>query len=329
MESEAGDAADAAGASSLPGEGSDVPAEDWRASGHERDADSPARKSFDFVVISGMSGAGRSTAAKVLEDLGYYVVDNLPPTLIRTMADLGSKSQGAVTRIAVVMDLRSRAFSDDLREVIQDLDRHGYRPRVLFLDASDRILVRRFESSRRAHPLQGDARLIDGIHRERELLAGLREEADLIVDTTTLSVHDLRRQIEGSFEDGTATRLRATTLSFGFKYGVPPDADMVFDVRFLPNPFWIPDLREQTGKDAAVAEYVMEQPASPEFLDLATRLLKLVGAGYHREGKRYMLIAIGCTGGKHRSVAMAEEIGRRLAQDDVSVRVLHRDLGRE
>ena len=284
---------------------------------------------LEVVMVSGLSGAGRSTAAKCLEDLGYYVVDNLPPELIAAMVDLGSRTSGGVTRIAVVVDVRSRAFSADLRGVIGQLDERGYRPRVLFLEASDEVLVRRFESVRRAHPLQGGGRLVDGIAAERELLHDLHELADLVVDTSHLSVHDLRRQIELEFGGDALPALRATVLSFGFKYGLPLDADLVADVRFLPNPHWIPELRPHTGQDPDVRDYVLAQEGAGRFLDVYTELLGLVGAGYQREGKRYLTLAIGCTGGKHRSVAMAEEIAKRLVGDGVQTTVVHRDLGRE
>ncbi|HEY6746596.1 MAG TPA: RNase adapter RapZ [Mycobacteriales bacterium] len=284
---------------------------------------------LEVVVVTGLSGAGRSTAAKCLEDLGYYVVDNLPPSLIAAMVDLGSHTSGEVTRIAVVVDVRSRAFSADLRSVIGELDERGYRPRVLFLEASDEVLVRRFESVRRAHPLQGGGRLVDGIAAERELLHDLEAVADLVVDTSRQSVHDLRRQLEHEFSGVAPPALRATVLSFGFKYGLPMDADLVADVRFLPNPHWIPELRPHTGQDRDVRDYVLSQEGAGQFLDVYTELLRLVGAGYQREGKRYLTLAIGCTGGKHRSVAMTEEIAKRLVGDGVQTTVAHRDLGRE
>jgi UPF0042 nucleotide-binding protein len=284
---------------------------------------------LEVVVVSGLSGAGRSTAAKCLEDLGYYVVDNLPPSLIAAMVDLGSHTSGEVTRIAVVVDVRSRAFSADLRSVIGELDEQGYRPRVLFLEAADDVLVRRFENNRRAHPLQAGGRLVDGIAAERELLSDLHAVADLVVDTSRLSVHDLRRQLEVEFSGEALPALRATVLSFGFKYGLPLDADLVADVRFLPNPHWIPELRPHTGQDPDVRDYVLSQEGAGRFLDVYTELLRLVGAGYQREGKRYLTLAIGCTGGKHRSVAMAEEIAKRLAGDGVQTTVAHRDIGRE
>ena len=285
---------------------------------------------IEVALVSGLSGAGRSTAAKVLEDLGWFVVDNLPPELIATMVDLGARARGEVTRIAVVMDVRSRAFSADLGAVIKDLDARGYRPRLLFLEASDAVLVRRFEQVRRSHPLQGDGRLSDGIAAERELLRPLRESADLVVDTSTVSVPQLRGTLERTFGVESEQVTRVTVLSFGFKYGLPMDSDLVADVRFLPNPFWIPELRDQTGRDDPVRDYVLSQEGAEEFITRYLELLGLVGAGYRREGKRYLTVSIGCTGGKHRSVAISEEIARRLeGAEGVRVSVAHRDLGRE
>ncbi|MGQ0773782.1 MAG: RNase adapter RapZ [Pseudonocardiales bacterium] len=285
---------------------------------------------IEVAVVSGLSGAGRSTAAKVLEDLGWFVVDNLPPELMATMVDLGARSQGVVTRVAVVMDVRSRAFTDDLAAVIKDLDARGYRPKVLFLEATDAVLIRRFEQVRRSHPLQGEGRLADGIAAERALLAPLRDEADLVLDTTGLSVHQLRAKIEHAFGGEASTRTRITVLSFGYKYGLPMDADLVIDVRFLPNPFWIPELRDLTGLDAAVRNYVLAQEGAEEFLERYLELLRLIGGGYRREGKRYLTLAVGCTGGKHRSVVISEVLASRLGEEEgITVKVVHRDVGRE
>ncbi|MGH3831576.1 MAG: RNase adapter RapZ [Pseudonocardiaceae bacterium] len=297
---------------------------------------------MEVAVVSGLSGAGRSTAAKVLEDLGWFVVDNLPPELIATMVELGARSRGAVTRVAVVMDVRSRAFTDDLAAVIKDLDARGYRPKVLYLEATDAVLIRRFEQVRRGHPLQADGRLADGIAAERTLLAPLREEADLVLDTTGLSVHQLRTKIEHAFGGESGTRTRIAVVSFGYKYGLPMDSDLVIDVRFLPNPFWIPELREATGRDAEVRNYVLSQEGAEEFLDRYLALLRLISGGYRREGKRYLTIAVGCTGGKHRSVVISEALAARLGGagggeegsgegigETITVKVVHRDVGRE
>nr|WP_313888367.1 RNase adapter RapZ [Lentzea alba] len=288
------------------------------------------KSGIEVAVVTGLSGAGRSTAAKCLEDLGWFVVDNLPPELIATMVELGAQARGAITRVAVVMDVRSRAFTEDLAAIIKDLDARGYKPRVLFLEATDDVLIRRFEAVRRGHPMQGDGRLQDGIEAERILLTPLKQEADLVLDTSALSIHQLRAKIEDSFGTEAASRTRVTVLSFGYKYGLPMDADLVMDVRFLPNPFWIPELREQTGLDGEVRNYVLSQEGADEFLDRYHELLRLIGAGYRREGKRYLTLAIGCTGGKHRSVALSEELAARLASEDgMAVKVVHRDLGRE
>jgi len=285
---------------------------------------------IEVALVSGLSGAGRSTAAKVLEDLGWFVVDNLPPELISTMVDLGARARGDITRVAVVMDVRSRAFTDDLASVIKDLDARGYKPRLLFLEASDQVLIRRFEHVRRGHPLQGTGRLADGIAAERELLGPLRNVADLVLDTSALSVHQLRAALEQTFGTESSLQTRMTLLSFGYKYGLPMDADLVVDMRFLPNPYWIPELREFNGKDTAVRDYVLSQEGAEEFLDRYHDLLKLVNGGYRREGKRYLTVAVGCTGGKHRSVAISEELARRMrGEDSVAVSVVHRDLGRE
>jgi len=285
---------------------------------------------IDVVLVTGLSGAGRGTAAKVLEDLGWYVADNLPPELIAQMVDLGLAAGSRITQLAVVMDVRSRGFTGDLDWVRSDLGARNIWPRVLFMEASDDILVRRYEQNRRSHPLQGNQTLAEGIAAERAMLAPLRAAADLVIDTSKLSVPSLRESIERAFSGRTVAHTSVTVESFGYKYGLPMDADTVMDVRFLPNPHWVDELRPHTGQSPAVRDYVLGQPGAPEFLDTYHRLLNVVIDGYRREGKRYMTVAIGCTGGKHRSVAMAEALAARLqGGDDLTVRVLHRDLGRE
>ncbi|CAH0204591.1 Nucleotide-binding protein Rv1421 [Rhodococcoides fascians] len=295
-------------------------------------ADSP-HDGIEVALVTGVSGAGLRTAAKILEDLGWYVADNLPPELISKMVDLGLESQPRIERLALVMDVRSRLFTGDLGWVVKELDSKGVRNRVLFLDASDAVLVQRFESNRRSHPLQNDGQdgtLTEGITAERLRLAQVKAAADLTVDTTSLSVHQLRRKIETVFGASDIVGVGVTVQSFGFKYGLPMDADLVCDVRFLPNPHWVPELREHTGQDADVRDYVLGQNGAHDYLQTYTHLLNLTIEGYVREGKRYMTVAVGCTGGKHRSVAMTEALAGILAeQGDVSVRVLHRDLGRE
>lgn len=281
----------------------------------------------EVALVTGMSGAGRSTAARALEDVGWFVIDNLLPSLIpATVEELAD--DGSIPRVAVVVDVRGGRFFDDTERAVGALREAGADVRILFLEASDGALVRRFESNRRPHPLQNGERLVDGLRRERAVLADLRAQADLVIDTSQLNVHDLRRKVEAAFGGGEAP-LRATVLSFGFKYGIPVDADVVLDARFLPNPHWVDELRPQTGLDADVNDYVLEFPQAREFLDRATGLLDLMAAGYLQEGKRYVTIAVGCTGGKHRSVAMAENLAARLVRQGVETLVVHRDLGRE
>ncbi len=291
----------------------------------------PVALPTDFVIVTGMSGAGRSTAANVIEDRGWYVVDNLPPQLLSPMADLAGQVRATVPdlRIAAVVDVRARAFHSELQAGLAALREGGWRPHLIFLDATDEALVRRFESVRRPHPLQGEGRLLDGIQAEREMLRDLRAEAQVVIDTSGLNVHQLGRKLTPlvGVEGGPSVRL--ALMSFGFKYGVPLDADFVFDMRFLPNPFWVPELKALTGADAPVADWVMGQEGASEFLDRVVALMQPVTEGYLREGRRYATVAIGCTGGKHRSVAMTQAVAARLATDRVATFVVHRDLGRE
>ena len=281
-----------------------------------------------LVVVTGMTGAGRSTAAKELEDLGFYVVDNLPPSLLPDVVRLVDETHGPAQSVAVVVDVRSGSFFQGLRVALA----HGVAGRdttLVFLDAVDEVLVRRQEAARRPHPLQEGGRLLDGLHRERVVLADLRSEADLVIDTSNLNVHQLTDRIADAFGTIQTTRLRVSVISFGFKYGIPVDADYVADMRFLPNPHWVPELRPRTGQDPEVAAYVLGQPGAKEFVDAYVPLLTGVAEGYIREGKRFMRVAIGCTGGKHRSVAMSEEIARRFGDQGYVARAIHRDLGRE
>jgi UPF0042 nucleotide-binding protein len=284
----------------------------------------------ELVILTGMSGAGRSTAANVLEDLGWYVVDNLPPQMMLPMATLtAAHSEEGVIKLAAVIDVRSRRFFAAFRASMESLREVGWEPRVIFVDATDEALVRRFESVRRPHPLQGTGRMLDGIIHEREMLGDLRAEADVLIDTSGLNVHQLSAKVSQIFAGSGGPRLRLAVMSFGFKYGIPLDADLVFDMRFLPNPFWIPELRPLNGTEPAVSKYVMSRRGAKEFVDRAVELMAPMTDGYQREGRRYVTLAVGCTGGKHRSVAVAEALAQRLNSDDVATILVHRDLGRE
>ncbi len=286
-----------------------------------------------MVLLTGMSGAGRSTTANVLEDLGWYVVDNLPPQMLDQLDELRGevvrRSPDPVPRLAAVVDVRSRWWFDRLSAALDEMATRGQRPSIVFLDATDEALVRRFESVRRPHPLQGDGRLLDGIMREREILRDLRSSADVVVDTSGLNVHTLAAKVGSLFSTSHGPSLRMAVMSFGFKYGLPLDADYVLDMRFLPNPFWVPELRSLTGRDEAVSDFVLGQPGAVEFLDGVEAWMAPVLAGYLAEGRRYVTVAVGCTGGKHRSVAVAEQLGARLGTGQVATFVVHRDLGRE
>ncbi len=288
----------------------------------------------DIVVITGLAGAGRSTAARSLEDLGWFVVENLPPGLLPTMAGLAARTNGAVSKLAAVVDLRSLAFGAtaagaQLKSAIAELTARGMTVRVVFLEASDEALVRRFDSERRPHPLQGSGGVTDGIAAERELLREVRGEADLVLDTSALNVHGLRARMADHFGRGASAGPRLSVVSFGYKYGLPVDADLVADCRFLPNPHWVAELAPMTGQDAPVRDYVLSRPGAEEFLRSYTELLNVMLPGYEREGKRFVSLAVGCTGGKHRSVAIAAELAARLAGAGADVQVMHRDLGRE
>jgi UPF0042 nucleotide-binding protein len=282
----------------------------------------------ELVVVTGMTGAGRSTAAKELEDLGFFVVDNLPPELVSDVVRLVDERRGVDQPVAAVVDVRAGVFFESLREQLA-AEFPTRRTTLLFLEAEDGILVRRQEAARRPHPLQGSGRLLLGIDRERLAMADLRGDADLVIDTTSLNVNQLKSKVARAFGTPETVRLRITVVSFGFKYGVPVDGDLMADMRFLPNPHWVPELRPRTGMDAEVATYVKDRPDAQEFLERYVPVIETVGEGYLREGKRFLTVAIGCTGGKHRSVAMTEEIVARLRALGLDAEATHRDLGRE
>jgi UPF0042 nucleotide-binding protein len=288
-------------------------------------------KRNELLILTGMSGAGRSTVAHSLEDLGWYVVDNLPPSLLPALAK--QSSDGELPALAVVVDVRGGKFFDDLNAALANLKSDGIQFRLLFLDASDQSLVARFESTRRPHPLQGGDRISDGIDRERAKLHELRESADVVIDTSNLNVHQLAKRTSEIFAEGMIEGVRLNILSFGYKYGIPVDADLVLDCRFIPNPHWVPELRPLTGLDQAVSDRVFSNEGVTEFVGDYVKLIKDMLPGFIREGKKYLTIAIGCTGGKHRSVAISTEIAKQLGQTGtdlaISAHAVHRDLGRE
>jgi len=284
---------------------------------------------LDVTIVTGMSGAGRSSAADVLEDLGFFVIDNLPPALIPKVVEL-ARGREEPRRFVLVVDVRSGAFMHDLEAALGELREFGIGTRVVFLDANDDALVRRFEETRRRHPLAGSESVLDGITRERELLGALKGQADLVVDTSNLNVHALRDRLHELFGDGAPTEsaLQTSVVSFGYKHGIPVDVDLLFDCRFLPNPHWIDELRALSGNDDAVREYVLGQPEATAFLAELERLFALLLPAYVNEGKAYLSIGVGCTGGRHRSVVIANELGRVLRDLGFDARVIHRDVTR-
>ena len=287
-------------------------------------------RKHELLVVTGMSGAGRSTVGNALEDLGWYVVDNLPPQMLEPISELFGLTKTPNPRLAVVIDVRGGEFFSELSEYLHKLRNKVPDLRVLFLEATDSALVKRFESVRRPHPLQGDGTLLDGIGVERSALVSIREQADFVVDTSDLNIHQLSTKTAELFTAEASKKLSLTVMSFGFKHGLPADADHVADMRFLPNPFWDESLRPFNGEDAQVSDFVLSQVGAQEFITNYVDALKPVLAGYMRENKRYAMIAIGCTGGKHRSVAVVKRIAELLSElDDVAVSVKHRDLGKE
>jgi UPF0042 nucleotide-binding protein len=287
-------------------------------------------RKHELLIVTGMSGAGRSTVGNALEDLGWYVVDNLPPQMLGPIADLFSLAKTPLPRLAVVIDVRGGEFFGELTEHLASLRSRNINLRLLFLEATDSALVKRFESVRRPHPLQGNGTILDGIAEERVRLLSLRESADVIIDTSELNVHQLSNKIADGFSLEQGRKLQITVMSFGFKYGLPTDADLVADMRFLPNPFWQEALRPFTGEDQQVSDFVLSQEGAQEFVSNYLNALKPVLRGYLNENKRYATIAIGCTGGKHRSVAVSKLIAAELGKlDDVAISIKHRDLGKE
>jgi len=289
-------------------------------------------RSNEVLVVTGMSGAGKSTVSHALEDLGWYVVDNLPPAMIANLCEMASQSTNS---IAVVIDVRGGEFFDDLTKSLADLAERNIARRILFVDASDEALVRRFESTRRPHPLQGPDRILDGITKERIQLQEVRSAADYVIDSSSLNIHQLEAKIDQIFSTASDLDLRVNILSFGYKYGIPVDADLVMDCRFIANPHWIPELRPLTGLDKPVSENVLASQNVQDFLEKYQSLFETMAVGFTQEGRKYLTLAIGCTGGKHRSVAISEELAKRFAQSKpvngkkISAQAVHRDLGRE
>jgi len=286
----------------------------------------------EILIITGMSGAGRSTVAHSLEDLGWYVVDNLPPALLGNLIELVTTT---VKKVAVVVDVRGRAFFGDLTKSLADLAEQGISKKILFVDAADDVLVRRFESTRRPHPLQGSDRILDGIAKERDRLRELRDAADLVIDSSALNIHQLEKKIADNFHEDSGADLRVNILSFGYKYGIPVDADLVVDCRFIANPHWVPELRPLSGLDKPVSDAVLESENVQEFLDRYQALFETMALGFITEGRKFLTLAIGCTGGKHRSVAVTVDLVKRLTQCEklsmykIETQAMHRDLGRE
>jgi len=288
--------------------------------------------SSEVVLLTGMSGAGRSTVAHAMEDLGWYVVDNLPPALLPNLCELTAAS---VNKIAVVVDVRGRQYFDELNGALAELGESGIARRILFIDAADEVLVRRFEATRRPHPLQGSDRIVDGIAKERERLREVRSLADLVIDSSAFNIHQLEKKVEEIFHTEGDADLRVNVLSFGYKYGIPVDADLVMDCRFIANPHWIPELRPLNGLDKPVSDNVLGTANTQEFLERYQLLFETMATGFFTEGRKYLTLAIGCTGGKHRSVAIAEELSKRLNMKSdflgrkIVANPIHRDLGRE
>lgn len=281
-----------------------------------------------LILITGMSGAGRRATSAALEELGWYVAENLPPELIVRMAELSFSEDSPIERLAIVTDVRSRDFAGSLTDVLDKLNASGRRPIVLFLDATNTELIKRYDTVRRTHPLQGEGTIQQGLDKERALLSSIRERADVVLDTTNTSVHDLRRVLEQHFSSISQQQVRVNIQSFGFKYGAPNDVDVLLDARFLPNPHWEDELRPYSGLDEQVSDFVLRQQGAESYLNSVQDMVQAMLPGYQREGKKYVSVAVGCTGGRHRSVAVTEELTRRLEAAGVDVRTMHRDVER-
>jgi len=283
----------------------------------------------EITIITGLSGAGKSVAIKSMEDLGYFCVDNLPPLLLLKMVELGSQSDAGIDHLAVGIDVRGGEFFEDLSESMDELDRGGITYRIVFLEADDETLIKRFKESRRSHPIPSQGGITQSIARERELLQTLRGRADIVIDTSGINVHQLREQLMNQYRsEGESITLEMSLVSFGYKFGLPLDADMVFDVRFLPNPYWVDELRELDGSDVQVRDHVMASVESIEFLDRIHALVQFLKDKFWREGRRYITLALGCTGGQHRSVVLVDELAAMLTASGWTVNVRHRDVHR-
>jgi Predicted P-loop-containing kinase len=284
-----------------------------------------------FVIVTGLSGAGKTQAMRSLEDIGYFCIDNLPPALIPKFAEACYQTDGRIDKIALVMDIRGGKFFDTLFESLKNLEEQSYKYEILYLDATDEVLIKRYKESRRKHPLAPEGRVLQGIELERNKLSELKNRADNIIDTSKLSIWDLRHKITGIYgEEGQVeVELAITVLSFGFKYGIPVDSDLVFDVRFIPNPFYIPELKKYSGNDEPVRDYVLKHEVTGEFIDKIEDMLNFLIPNYVKEGKRQLIISIGCTGGRHRSVAIANEIYEILKNDGQKVTIEHRDINED
>ncbi|MDI9217880.1 RNase adapter RapZ [Clostridium tertium] len=281
-----------------------------------------------FIIVTGLSGAGKTEATRSLEDMGYFCVDNLPPKLIPKFAEACVQSQGKINKVALVIDIRGGVFFDDLFESLNYLKKQDFKYEILFLDATDEVLVKRFKETRRSHPLAPGSRVITGINEERNRLREVKDRADIIIDTSKYAIRDLREEMNKNYGDvkQPEKQLSVTVLSFGFKYGIPVDSDLVFDVRFIPNPFYIPDLKPYSGNDEPVKKYVLEQEETKGFIKRADDMLDFLIPNYKKEGKRQLIISVGCTGGRHRSVAIANALYKKLLERNYNASVEHRDI---